>query len=217
MINTLAEDLKLGALSGGEIPAELVPASDFRLDITGSGGSPRQLASSIDGKVLFTQGPGRVKNDLIGKLSGDLIAQIFGALNPFAAEEEFSNWDCTIFAIDFVSGEGDISGFLLQGEKIMVVGGGKIDMNTERLNIEFNTKPREGVGVSADMFVTPFVAVSGTLAERIKERQLHDVTKDEFKALDELSEHDPDFGGRHAGETKRSRGNRVSSASQHLR
>lgn len=164
-VKALAEDLKLGALSGDEVPAELVPVSDFDLDIAANGSSPRQLASSIDGKILFTQGPGRVKNELIGKLSGDLIAQIFGALNPFAAEEEYSNWECTIFAIDFVSGEGDISGFLLQGEKIMVVGGGEIDMNTEKLNVEFNTKPREGVGVSADMFVTPFVAVSGTLAQ----------------------------------------------------
>ena len=164
-VKTLAADLKLGALSGDEVPTELIPASDFNLDIVASGATARQLASSANGKAVFTQGPGRVKNDLIGKLSGDLIAQIFGALNPFAAEEEFSNWDCTIFAIDFVSGEGDISGFLLQGEKIMVVGGGQIDLNTEKLNIEFNTKPREGVGVSADMFVTPFVAVSGTLAE----------------------------------------------------
>lgn len=38
------------------------------------------------------------------------------------------------------------------------------DLNTEVLNIEFNTKPRKGVGVSADMFVTPFVKVVGTLA-----------------------------------------------------
>jgi hypothetical protein len=30
----------------------------------------------------------------------------------------------------------------------MIVGGGDIDLNTEKLNIEFNTKPRKGVGVS---------------------------------------------------------------------
>ena len=93
------------------------------------------------------------------------MAQLFSALNPFAKDEKYSNWDCSIFAIDFESGEGEISGFLLQGEKIMVVGGGEIDLNTEKLGIEFNTKPRAGVGVSADMFVTPFVALTGTLKE----------------------------------------------------
>jgi hypothetical protein len=44
------------------------------------------------------------------------------------------------------------------------VGDGNIDLNTEALNIEFNTKPRKGVGVSADMFVTPFVKLKGTLS-----------------------------------------------------
>ena len=31
--------------------------------------------------------------------------------------------------------------------------------------IKFNTQPREGIGVGADMFVTPFVALDGTLAK----------------------------------------------------
>jgi hypothetical protein len=32
------------------------------------------------------------------------------------------------------------------------------------LNIEFNTKPRKGIGVMPNMFVTPFVKLVGTLA-----------------------------------------------------
>ncbi len=163
-ITAKARDLKLGMLSGPDIPQELIPASAVDLDITAAGPTPRALAASADGKVLFTQGVGRVNNDLIGRVSGDVIAQLFSALNPFAEQEEFTNWECTVFGIDFESGLGEISGFLLQSEKLMVVGGGEIDLNTEELNIEFNTKPRSGVGVSADMFVTPFVALSGTLA-----------------------------------------------------
>src|SRR5262249_19881453 len=53
---------------------------------------------------------------------------------------------------------------LAQGEKLMITGGGKIDLKTEKLDIEFNTKPRSGVGVTADMFVTPFVKAGGTRA-----------------------------------------------------
>ena len=159
-----ARDLKLGVLSGPDIPQDLIPASAVNIDISATGATPRALASSAVGTVILTQGAGRVKNDLIGSFSGDIIAQLFSALNPFAEEDEFSNWECSVFRIDFDSGLGDITGFLLQSEKLMVVGGGKIDLNTERLNIEFNTKPRQGVGVSADMFVTPFVKLSGTLA-----------------------------------------------------
>ena len=163
-ITAKARDLKVGTLSGPGIPPELIPPTGLDIDISGSGATPRALASSADGRFLVTQGAGRVKNDLIETLSGDVIAQLFSALNPFAEEDEFSNWECTVFGVDFESGLGEIAGFLLQSEKLMVVGGGEIDLNTEKLNIEFNTKPRAGVGVSADMFVTPFVALSGTLA-----------------------------------------------------
>jgi len=157
-------DLKLGITSGPETPSDLIPATNLDLNVSAAGGSPRALASSLDGSVVVTQGPGRVKNDLIEKFSGDIIAQLFNALNPFAKDEEFTNWECSVFALDFDSGAGEITGFLLQSEKLMVVGGGSIDLNTEKLDIEFNTKPRSGVGVSADMFVTPFVKLSGTLA-----------------------------------------------------
>jgi uncharacterized protein involved in outer membrane biogenesis len=164
-IGVHAGNLKLVALSGKDIEKELIPASAVDVTLKGSGNTPRAIASSADGKILFMQGPGRMSNALIGKLSGDIIAQLFNALNPFAKDEEYSNWDCSVFGVDFNSGEGEISSFLLQGEKIMVVGGGSIDLNTEKLNVEFNTKPRKGVGISADMFVTPFVALSGTLAD----------------------------------------------------
>lgn len=164
-VDAVASELKLGALSGDGVSDEQVPTTELKMGVTASGASPRQLAASTNGRMLLTQGPGRIKNEFVGMLSGDLFAQLFSALNPFSADEEYSNWDCSIFAIDFVAGEGDVSGFLLQGEKIMVVGGGKLDLNTEKLNIEFNTKPRAGVGISADMFVTPFVKLSGTLAD----------------------------------------------------
>jgi len=164
-VTAAARDLKMGTLSGKDVSDELIPATDVVLEFHASGTTPRQLASSANGQIIFTQGAGRVRNELIGKLSGDIISQLFSALNPLAKEEKFSNWECTVFAIDFEDGLGKINGFLLQSDKLMIVGGGEIDLNTENLNIEFNTMPREGVGVSADMFVTPFVALSGTLSK----------------------------------------------------
>lgn len=163
-IDTGVRDLKLGLLSGPDIPTDQFPATNVDLEISAAGNTPRALAASTDGRFVLTQGPGTVENDLIERFSGDIIAQLFSALNPFADKEEFTKWECSVFSVDFESGVGTIDGFLLQGEKLTVVGGGKIDLNDESLNIEFNTKPRSGVGISADMFVTPFVKLSGTLA-----------------------------------------------------
>jgi hypothetical protein len=105
-----------------------------------------------------------LENDLIGTIGGGIFQQLFSALNPFAEEETTTTLDCTIFGLDITDGKGEIAGMLFQTEKIKAMGDGEIDLNTEQLNIEFNTQPREGVGVSATMFVTPFVKLAGTLA-----------------------------------------------------
>ena len=73
--------------------------------------------------------------------------------------------DCTVVALGLTDGIGELEPMLAQAEKLLIVGHGTVDLKTEKLDIEFNTKPRTGVGVTADMFVTPFVKLSGTLAK----------------------------------------------------
>ena len=141
-----------------------VPPIIVSLELKSVGSSPRELASVANGRFLLTQGPGKIKNTVMEKVSGDILTQLFSSLNPLAKHEEFSTWECTVVSVNLVDGLADIDGMLAQGEKVMIVGGGDIDLKTEKLNIEFNTKPRSGVGISADMFVTPFVKVKGTLA-----------------------------------------------------
>ena len=157
-------DLRLNLISGDVEEPSLIPPVGVTVDIKASGSSPRALASSASGRVLVTQGKGQMENDLLATLSGDILAQLFSALNPFAKEEETTTLECTILAVDMKSGQADVAGMLFQTEKVKAVGGGDIDLKTEELNIEFNTKPRSGIGVSADMFVTPFVKLVGTLA-----------------------------------------------------
>ena len=158
-------DLRINVFSGEDATPEQVPPISVTVDLRAVGGSAHDLASSTNGRILITQGPGRVENSLVQKFSGDLVAQVFRALNPFAEQDEYTNYECTVLALDVESGKAEISGMLTQGEKLKIVGGGDIDLGSEKLAIEFNTKPRKGVGVSADMFVTPFVKIGGTLAE----------------------------------------------------
>ncbi|MEJ2522074.1 MAG: AsmA family protein [Gammaproteobacteria bacterium] len=159
------EKLAARLLSGPDVPAEEVPRVDITVDLAARGATTHELASSLTGRLLFTQAPGKIKNSLVGKFSGDIIAQLFSALNPFAETDEFSKLECTIMSTRFVGGLGETDGFLMQTEKLQIVGSGTVDLNEEQLEFEFNTKPRSGVGVSADMFVTPFVKLSGPLAQ----------------------------------------------------
>jgi uncharacterized protein involved in outer membrane biogenesis len=159
----LARDLRLNVMSGPEVEPDAIPPMGITIEVESHGSSPRALASNSNGHLLVTQGPGVIENKLVGRISGDILAQLFSAINPFAGEEQFSNWECTVIAMQIEAGDGELTGLLTQGEKIKVLGGGGIDFNDETINLEFNTQPRQGVGISADMFVTPFVTLSGTL------------------------------------------------------
>jgi len=63
-----------------------------------------------------------------------------------------------------VDGQVSVNPALLQSDKVTIVAGGKIDLGTEALKFEFNTRPRTGVGFSVGMFTNPFIELVGTLA-----------------------------------------------------
>ena len=157
-------DLRLRAAEGSEISRDEIPLVGLSLDIESSGNSVHTLAAGANGKVILTQGAGKVDNRAMGMFSADIIAQLFGALNPFAEKQPYSNWECTVVGLDVVDGVATLQPLLAQSEKVTIVADGKIDFNNEKLDISFNTKPRRGVGVSADMFLTPFIRLGGTMA-----------------------------------------------------
>ena len=159
-----ARDLRLKIMSAGPENTKDIPVTDLTIDMKSTGNSPHALAANSNGKVLITMGPGLMDNNLLKNISGDILSQLLTALNPFVKQKRQSRFDCGVVALNVEGGKSTIDTLLIQDENVMIVAGGNIDLNTEKLNIEFNTKPRTGVGLSADMFVTPFVALRGTLA-----------------------------------------------------
>ena len=147
-----------------ERPVDDIPLLGLSADIESSGNSIHAIAAASNGKVIVTQGPGKVDNQAMGFFSADIVTELFSALNPFAEKEPYSNWECTVVGMDIVDGVATINPMLAQSEKITIVADGTVDFNDERLDISFNTKPRKGVGVSADMFLTPFIQLGGTMA-----------------------------------------------------
>ena len=160
-----ASDLRLNIASGDVEDRAQIPPVGLSASLQSSGASLRAIASAANGHVVFTQGAGRIANEAVGMASGDILAQIFSALNPFAKSEKYTSWNCTVVRLDVTDGVGVLEPMLAQADKLLIQGKGEIDLRTEELDIEFNTKPRSGVGLTADMFVTPFVKIGGTLAK----------------------------------------------------
>lgn len=163
-LDLVLNGLRAGVGAGGAIAPGETPATDMEASVRAQGVSARQMAASANGRLLVTLGPGKVKSGLVGLVGGDLIGELAGKLNPFSAQDAYTKLDCVVTRADLVDGLATINPVLMQSEKVTVVAQGKVDLHTEELTLEFNTRPREGVGISAGMFTNPFIELAGTLA-----------------------------------------------------
>ena len=163
-ISLSAQDMRTGLSGGGAVDPKDVPPTSVEAKLLARGASARQMAAGANGQVLVTQGPGKVQSGVIGLLGGDLLRELVDKLNPFSARDPYTQVECSVIRADIVDGQAKVNPVLIQSEKVTIVAGGLIDLGTEKLKFDFNTRPRTGVGISAGMFTNPFIEVAGTLA-----------------------------------------------------
>ncbi len=157
-------DFRAGLLAGGDkVRDEEVPPVSMTANITATGASARQLASGASGSLLISSGPGKTRHGALDMVGSGVIGQLFSKLNPFAKQDPFTKVDCTVARIDILNGKAAVAPVLLQTDKVTVTADGTIDLGTEALAFNFNTRPRSGIGVSPGMFASPFLELGGTL------------------------------------------------------
>jgi hypothetical protein len=159
-----ATGFRAGFGAGGAIQPGETPPTNVEASLQALGASARQMAASANGRFLVSLGPGKVKSGLVGVIGGDLIGELAGKLNPFAAQDPYTQLDCVVTRADLADGRVTVNPVLMQAEKVTVVALGKVDLHTEVLTVNFGTRPREGIGISAGMFTNPFIELEGTLA-----------------------------------------------------
>jgi uncharacterized protein involved in outer membrane biogenesis len=159
-----ATGFRAGFGAGGAIQPGETPPTNVEASLQARGASARQMAASANGRFLVSLGPGKVKSGLVGVIGGDLIGELAGKLNPFAAQDPYTQLDCVVTRADLADGRVTVNPVLMQAEKVTVVALGKVDLHTEVLTVNFGTRPREGIGISAGMFTNPFIELEGTLA-----------------------------------------------------
>jgi uncharacterized protein involved in outer membrane biogenesis len=163
-ISVSAKNVRSALGAGDALDIKDAPPTNVEARLLATGASARQLAAGANGRVVMTQGPGKLPSGVLGLIGGDLLRELVGKLNPFAAQDPYTQLECTVVRADIVEGQVTVNPALMQSEKVTIVAGGKIDLGTEALRLNFNTRPRTGVGISAGMFTNPFIEIAGTLA-----------------------------------------------------
>jgi len=152
-------------LAGDGADPELYTPTDFHLSMNGVGRSPHEMMASSNGQVLVTIEGGVMEKGIIDKVSADFLITLLDALNPFAKQDDYTTLNCAVLAANFEDGVMTLDPAALQTTKVTILGDGVIDFGTEELRLDWITKPRKGIGISASMFTNPYIRLGGTLAK----------------------------------------------------
>jgi uncharacterized protein involved in outer membrane biogenesis len=156
-------DVRLGLMAAPEQDPQTYPSMDIEAVFEGAGKTRRELASSLDGKLRVYQGAGQVASSGMSLLFSDFLTQLFTQLNPFAENSEYTLLECSVFAATAESGVITAFPLIIHTDQLTILSEGTVDLNTEILDLSFNTKPRTGIGLSPGMVINPLIKVGGRL------------------------------------------------------
>jgi len=156
--------LGLAGQTGDE--ASVAPRIDAQIDLTGTGRSVRELATTLNASARFTSKGGRIPNTGFGSVFyGDFFTEVFNAANPFSKEDPYTEVVCLAVLLEARDGKVVVDpGIVLQTGKMNIVSKGVIDLVTEDVDLNFRTASRGKIGVSAGQFINPYIKVAGTMA-----------------------------------------------------
>lgn len=162
-IEVLADDFAPG-LSRANV--DLAVTGDLAVNLHATGSDLRSLAASADGIVFVdTRGGGFTNNRAMQAIYGDTLDEVVSTINPFSKSNPYTAFDCIILPLQIENGQlSSVPNTLVRTDKMRIVSTGKINLETEDLELNFRTTPRKGIVPSAGEILNPFVKVVGTLA-----------------------------------------------------
>jgi len=160
-----------GGIAGGTIdfskPGQVpdhTPPIDVEFTLEGAGRSLHAIAASADGRALITWGAGRVPSNVAGFVTSDVLQGLLDALNPFRKSSPDTTFECGVVAVNIENGKVVVEPIATSTDKLIVIGRGRIDLDTEQINLVWTLKPRTGVGITASSIVHPYIKLGGTLS-----------------------------------------------------
>ncbi|GMQ95872.1 MAG: AsmA family protein [Gammaproteobacteria bacterium] len=139
--------------------------SNLNMKLRGQGDSVRALMAGLDGDIRLEIGEGSLNNDVLDRVGADLLTQIVGVAVPTDEKNEVTTLKCGVvrFAVKDGAAIADKT-LVMETEKVLLIGGGLIDLKTEDLDLGAKLAARKGIRIGAGT-LSSLVRVQGTLAE----------------------------------------------------
>ncbi|MCZ6861493.1 MAG: AsmA family protein [Alphaproteobacteria bacterium] len=124
--------LDLRGVSLSKLKRSVSGPMTIKLDVRGSGESPRAIASTLAGRVALIGGPGRVTDDALALVTFG-TGTILNLLTRGSVRSERVN--CVVARFDFVGGIGRSRVVVIDTARLTYIGRGTISLRNESMNI----------------------------------------------------------------------------------
>ncbi len=163
-------DLSIVGMSLAKLPA-LAEGSrvtggmtDVILTVDGKGSSLADIMASANGIAFAKTGATSINNDAAGLAGADLVMSLLDHLNPLSSVDNTTEVECVAVRFPIVNGvASNDTGIGVLTNKLAILGGGTVDLRTEKIDIGAKPKPREGLGLNLTS-LADFVRLGGTLS-----------------------------------------------------
>lgn len=125
--------------------------------LSGRGLSLREIASGADGRFELVVSRGRLKTSALELIAADLLSE----LNFLKEKRDYANLNCLAAAFDVKKGIATPTVLLLDSDRMVMTGEGRVDLRDESLKLTLKPKPKNPSLLS---LATP-IDVRGTLAD----------------------------------------------------
>ncbi|MDH3977643.1 MAG: AsmA family protein [Gammaproteobacteria bacterium] len=152
--------------AGGKTEQDIADAPKYNgiINLNGTGDTFRDLTANLDGNVQLISDGGKINNSGLTLVYGDFVMGLLGKINPFFKEEPYTNVSCIAIILEVADGKINAApGIVAQTDKLNIASNGKIDLRTEKVDMNFRTSARRGIGISAGQLINPYIRVGGTL------------------------------------------------------
>jgi uncharacterized protein involved in outer membrane biogenesis len=135
---------------------------DIQAELEGRGHSVAEVMGNLNGHVTLISGKGRLGKLFFGLFNEGLARQLITLFNPLQKSSDTTPIDCLVIRFDSTNGLAQLSHLIWVTPDAIVVGGGHIDLGSEKIDIGIQPTPRQG-HISLGSLTKPF-RMRGTLA-----------------------------------------------------
>jgi len=139
-------------------------ATDVSLQGSGQGGSVSAIMGSLNGHLLARAGKGQLDSSALKMAGSDVFMQTLSLLKPDSDKPAMNNLQCMVAAFRIKKGVAVADkSIAMETPQMTVIGGGAVNLGTEKLDLGLQPHPRQGLGISASQFAE-VVRLGGTLS-----------------------------------------------------